>query len=127
MGKPLPKKLVALVLERDGGFCLLAFDGCVGVATVADHRANRGAGGAGRVLDCPSNLVAACWFCNGWKESGADRADLVKRGLRVNGGRTHTHTAEKAREIPVTYPDGITYLLDDYGGRRRAEHETGNE
>lgn len=119
MGSPaVPKKTVALVLERDRGICMLRVSrSCQGFGSVADHRANRGAGGAkNHVLDQPSNLIAACVFCNGFKESGADRADLVARGLRVESGRTHEHTAEKAREIPVLYPDGW-FHLDDAGNR----------
>lgn len=120
MGSRIPPKTVALVIERDGGFCMLRFEVCTGAATVADHRANRGSGGAKHhVLDQPSNLIAACRLCNGYKESNADRAVMIARGVRVESGRTHQHTAEKAREIPVTYPDGKTYLLDDAGGKCR--------
>lgn len=118
MGSPaLPKKTVALVLERDGGRCLLRLSKfCLGTATVADHRANRGSGGAkNRVLDQPSNLIAACGVCNGFKESNADRAALVEKGLRVESGRTHRHTAEKALDTPVEYPDGTLWWLADDG------------
>lgn len=122
----IPKKTVALVIQRDGGFCMLRISpDCLGEASVADHRANRQSGGAkNRVLDQASNLVGACGICNGFKEAGADRAALVARGLRVDSGRTHAHTAEKAREIPVLYPDGRFYRLDDDG---RKEVEDGSE
>jgi len=85
-------------------------------ATVADHRANRGQGGAGRVLDNPSNLVGACAICNGHKESLPVRSILVDKGLRVVSGRTHRHTAQKALETPVQYPDGL-FMLCDSGHR----------
>lgn len=114
----LPAPTVALVIKRDGGVCLLRLtDGCMRFATVADHRANRQAGGAkNRVLDQPSNLVAACVICNGHKESLPVRSLLVDKGLRVVSGRTHRHTAQKALETPVQYPDGW-YLLCDLGHR----------
>lgn len=114
----LPKSTVALVIKRDGGVCMLRLSKfCLGAATLADHRANRGSGGAKhRVLDQPSNLIAACGICNGFKESNADRAELIERGVRVEGGRTHAHTAEKARATPVYY-DGEPWWLDDEGGR----------
>lgn len=119
MSSAIPKATVALVIKRDGGVCMLRLTPfCLGAATVADHRANRGHGGAKhRVLDQPSNLIAACGVCNGFKESNADRAELIARGVRVEGGRTHQHTAEKARETPVYY-DGDPFWLDDEGGKR---------
>lgn len=121
MSRGLPKKLVDAVLERDGERCVLNIDGCLGVANLADHRANRGHGGAKTgVLDRMSNLVAACGICNGAKEdaTGALRDSLVNRGLRISPGRTHAHTAEKALVLPVYYPDGDPWWLDDEGGRR---------
>lgn len=120
MSSAIPKKTVALVLERDGGICMLRVSpDCLGEATVADHRANRQSGGAGQRLNGASNLVAACGLCNGFKESGADQSGLIARGVRVKPGRTHQHTAEKARDTPVTYWDGLTYRLDDMGGKSR--------
>ena len=121
MGKSISAKKKAAVLKRDGGLCVLQLDGCMGDATVADHRVNRGHGGA-RSLDGFSNLVAACGLCNGRKEavSGDERADLVVRGLRVEPGRTHAHSAERAREIPVMYADGLLYRLTDDGRRELA-------
>ena len=129
MSSALPKKTVASVIERDGGICVLRISpDCTGVGSCADHRANRGHGGAKhRVLDQTSNLIAACGFCNGFKESNADREALILRGVRVESGRTHRHTADKARMIPVEYPNGDRWLLDDEGGRSRVrrggEHE----
>src|SRR5690606_37533551 len=112
------KKKVAAVLERDGGLCVLRLQGCTTVAEVADHRANRGHGGA-RSLDGFSNLIAACSRCNGLKETvhGDLRAILEARGVRVPGASTHANTAARAREKTVIYPDGREYLLDDEGGR----------
>ena len=95
----------------------MRFPGCQREATCADHRANRGAGGAGKRLDGFSNLIAACGLCNGHKESQSVREHVVRLGLRVPAGRTHEHTAEKAREIPVTYPNKRKYMLCDVGHR----------
>lgn len=122
----IPPKRVRETLRRDGGICTLRFLGCQHFATDADHRANRGAGGAkSGVLDGLSNLIAACRLCNGFKESGADRTKCVERGVRVDGGRTHAHTADRARETPVLYPDGKRYLLCDAGHKHPQLKEGG--
>lgn len=115
----VPKRIRDLVKTRDNGLCIVQGPFCLGEYQVLHHRANRGAGGASGALDSASNLVASCSLCNNWIEdcSGADRAALVARGMRVEGGRTHAHTAEKAREAPVLYPDGRWWLLDDAGGK----------
>ncbi|QIK63807.1 hypothetical protein G7068_11875 [Leucobacter viscericola] len=118
MGKPLSKKVVAAVLKRDGGLCVIQLDGCLRDANVADHRRNRGSGGA-RSLDGKSNLIAACGLCNGAKEDtkGELRDLLIARGVIIESGRTHEHEAQKARETPVWYPDGRVWRLDDHGGK----------
>lgn len=121
----LPKKTRDRVLDRDQGVCVVRGPVCLGAAQVAHHRANRGAGGA-RSLDGASNLVASCSPCNGWIEdsTGADRADLITRGLRVEGASTHAKTADRARETPVTYPNGRVYLLDDDYGKEEVRGAT---
>lgn len=121
VSKGLGAKKTAAVLLRDGGLCVLQItDECQGEATCADHRANRGNGGAkSGVLDGFSNLIAACGICNGFKEAGADRVDLIARGVRVESHSTHAKTAVRAGETPVTYPDGSCWLLDDAGGKSR--------
>ncbi|MBK0420383.1 hypothetical protein JD276_15245 [Leucobacter sp. CSA1] len=123
MSKGIPKKTVAVVIERDHGLCVLRISpDCTGTADVADHRANRGHGGAkSGVLDRPSNLIAACGICNGYKESNANRAELERRGVRVRGDSTHAKTAQRALLTPVLYPDGHVYWLDDFGGRELDE------
>lgn len=122
----VPEKRSKKAFERDGGVCLLRFPGCQHFAECADHRANRGHGGAkSGVLDQLSNLISACGLCNGFKEAGADRKACVARGVRVDGGRTHVHTAERARETPVLYPDGKRYLLCDAGHKHPQLKEGG--
>lgn len=118
----IPKRVRDLVKTRDGGLCIVQGPFCSGEYQVLHHRANRGAGGANGTLDGASNLVSSCALCNSWIEdcSGADREVLLARGLRVASGRTHAHTAEKARATPVRYRDGFFYLDDD-GGRHPVE------
>ena len=121
MSSAIPKKIVALVLDRDGGLCVLRISpDCLGDASVADHRANRGHGGAkNRVLDQPSNLIAACGVCNGLKEEAGKgmRAELERRGVRLKSDSLHAKTALRALVTPVEYPDGIEYYLLDDGSR----------
>jgi len=102
------------VLARDNHVCVIAGLNCVGVATVVDHRANRGAGGS-VVLDSPENLISACPLCNGGKEDadGAYRAELVARGIRVPKRATNAQTATLATTTPVLYADGW-YRLEGF-------------
>lgn len=124
MSKGLPKRLVAAVLDRDQHRCVLALDDCQGEANLADHRANRGHGGARTgVLDRMSNLVAACGLCNGAKEdaTGVVRLSLEARGLRLMTDSTHRKTALRALVTPVVYPDGREFYLLDDGTREEVD------
>lgn len=125
MSRGINPKVKAAVICRDGGLCVLTFDRiCQTLASDADHRANRGHGGAkSGVLDQPSNLIAACRVCNGFKESGADREVMLKRGVRVQGDSTHQKTAERARITPVRYPDGRLFYLHDDGSRSEIDQK----
>ena len=100
------------VIDRDGGFCLLMLAGCLGEAQTADHRANRGQGGAGDILDGGENLIAACSICNGNKENatGIVRLDLIERGLRVLPGATHRKTLDRVRITPVQGIEGEWWM-----------------
>lgn len=100
------------VIERDGGWCLMALPGCLGEAQTAHHRANRGSGGSA-VLDHPANLAAVCVPCNGRAEDAGAivRADLIKRGLRVEKAATNTQTLERAKATSVEYLDGDRFYL----------------
>ena len=112
------------VIARDGSFCLLALPGCLGEATTADHRANRGQGGSKKgVLDHPANLIAACTICNGEKENatGQLRLNLIQRGLRVEKAATNAQTLERVKQTPVEYLDGGLFLL--VSERERVEVE----
>jgi len=112
----IPKKTVALVIERDGGLCVLGISpDCLGGATCVDHRANRGSGGAGQRLNKPSCLVAACGPCNGAKADGVQRDELIRRGVTVFPDSTHEKTALRCLATPVEYPDGSLWWLRDDG------------
>lgn len=114
----IPKKQVVGVLERDCEVCVIQLPGCLWFASCFDHRAGRGAGGA-KSLDNFSAGIAACGLCNGAKEdsTGAQRAELKRRGVLVEKGRTHEHTAARLRLRPVEYPDGNSFWLTDDGRR----------
>lgn len=109
------------VIERDGGFCLLALDRCQGEATTTDHRANRGQGGS-RVLNHAANLVAACAICNGDKADASEftRFDLRERGLLVTPGATHAKTLARAVATPVMDLAGNYWMLESSTIRREA-------
>lgn len=117
----IPKKLVAQVLERDDGWCVIAGPACLGEATVADHRANRGAGGS-TVLNDLRCLIAACGLCNGWKADASrwDRDALIGRGVIVLKAATNQETVRRCQMKAVVYPDGrVLFLTRD--GRRTDE------
>lgn len=115
----IPKRIVKLVLERDGQVCQLNLSGCAYVATVADHRSNRGAGGS-TVLNDPACLIAACGLCNGRKEDAnrVERELLEWRGIRVQKAATNDATLLRCLATAVRYRNGDWYQLDSDGGRR---------
>lgn len=112
------------VLERDGGFCLMALANCLGEAQTTHHRANRGSGGS-PVLDHPANLVAVCSPCNGAAEDAGAllRFDLIERGLRVEKAATNAATLERAKRTPVEYLTGQMWFLISATERRREDEE----
>ena len=109
------------VIARDHHHCVLRLEGCTVLATVADHRANRGAGGSPTLNAFPV-LIAACTRCNGEKENatGEVLAGLKRRGLRVEKDSTNAKTLTRCVAIPVTYPDGSTWYLEMDGSTRRS-------
>ena len=114
----IPKKIVQMVLARDRGLCQLDDPGCELIATVADHRANRGMGGSD-ILNDPACLVAACWRGNQWKETvhGSDLDRLIIRGVRVRRDSTNAKTLTRCLETPVRMVDGLLYWLTSDGRR----------
>ncbi len=107
------------VIQRDGGFCLLALAGCEGEATTTDHRANRGSGGS-RVLNDPRCLVAACWHCNGVKADAGEIVlfELESRGLYIRKAATNEETLQRCIAEPVEYLDGQRHYLVSATERR---------
>ena len=117
----IPRPTTRAVMERDGHVCMLQLPGCAQEATVPDHRANRGHGGS-KALNSPQCLVASCGSCNGRKESatGAELAELIRRGVRVLRMARNEQTAQRCLEVPVEYPDGSRWWLTPWG---RQDHE----
>lgn len=131
MAVSIPRRMVRQVLERDQGFCLLTGPFCLGEATVADHRVNRGMGGS-KALNTPENLIAACTVCNGWKETAyaLELNGLIASGLRIHRASTVQATLQRCRETPVQGLDGQWWYLAPDGTRKEAvlsenpKHET---
>lgn len=117
----IPRRLVRQVIERDQGWCLLTGPDCLGEATTADHRANRGMGGS-KALNVPENLIAACHVCNGWKETAyaMELNGLIAAGLRIHRAATVQATLERCRETPVQGLDGEWWYLLPDGTRKEA-------
>lgn len=122
-GVPMPRrpqrrtgpspKVVALVEARDGGVCVVGVT-CHGLAgaEVTHHRLNRGIGGSSNAeINMPSNLLAACSDCNLFLESSTSR-EFYENGWKVRHGHL------KSSDVPVLYPDGNMYYLDDDGRRK---------
>lgn len=118
----IPRRVFEAVKERDGGFCLLALPGCLGEGGVADHRANRGMGGA-KVLDHGAALILACAICNGRKADAHALTlfDLEDRGLYVRAGATHAATLQRCIDTPVTDLEGRRWLLIDEHTRKEVD------
>lgn len=116
----VPPAMIALVLQRDEDQCVLAVPGlCLGKASTADHRANRGSGGS-HTLNNPADLIGACVLCNGWKEDAAGDAlvELKRRGVRVEKDSTNAKTLLRCLNTIVEYPDGTRWLLNERGTRQ---------
>lgn len=116
------RKFFEAIYDRDGAFCLLALPGCLGEGGVADHRANRGMGGA-KVLDHGCNAILACAICNGRKADAHALTlfDLEERGLWVRPAATHTKTLARVLQTPVTDLEGRRWLLIDEHTRQEVD------
>ena len=97
-----------LVRARDRGVCVR----CGGPGSTTHHRVNRAMGGSSDpTINAPSSLLWICRPCNGAMEDNPGPA--YEAGWKVRRPTV-------AATVPVQYPDG-TWLLDDNGGRRKAE------
>ena len=117
----IPRRMVRQVLERAQGWCLLTGPFCLGEATIADHRANRGMGGS-KALNAFENLIAACRPCNGWKETvyAMELNSLIATGLRIHRAATVKATLQRCRETPVQGLDGEWWFLLPDGTKKEA-------
>ena len=109
--------VVDIVWVRDNGSCARCGTGLSfaqrGSQWSVHHRRPRGMGGTSELwVNQPANLVCLCGSgvtgCHGWVE--ANRADARDLGWLVSRNAKFV-----AAEIPVTYPDGRLYQLDDDG------------
>lgn len=121
-----PVSVKRAVIQRDGGFCIYMLHNCMGEATTTDHRANRGSGGS-RELNDPVNLCAVCVRCNSDKADAGSMLllDLEERGLWVRKAATNAQTLERARAMPVEYPDGERFYLISATERRHVSEGRG--
>lgn len=80
------RRLERQVLERDGYVCRLRFEGCLGVATAADHWLPRSR--FPELAEDPANLVAACRPCNSKKKDLLPSEAMKRfRAQKANGTR----------------------------------------
>jgi hypothetical protein len=103
--------VIALVRKRDQHQCVRC--GREGALTT-QHRVARGMGGSRHRpwVNQPSNLVSLCGSgttgCHGWVESNPIPAKSA--GWAVSQYQT-------PEDVPVLYPDGGYYFLDDAGNK----------
>lgn len=99
-----------LIKARDR-VCVWHGESCDPDLLVPQHRSGRGMGGS-KSKNRLSNGVALCSLMNGLIESDAGlAAEARERGIKIS---LHADPVL----IPVRYPDGDPWWLDDEGGRR---------
>ncbi len=107
MGRGFTKAQWEALKARDQ-HCVWHGPSCDPDLLVPQHRSGRGMGGS-RVKNRLSNGVALCSFVNGLIESDAALAEEARRrGIKIS---LHADPVM----IPVEYPDGDPYWLDDEG------------
>lgn len=110
MGKPTPKAVLRAVTARDGHVCVWHGESCGTDTLVPQHR--QGGMGGRKTKHRLSNVLWLCSRLNGLIESDARLAEQAReRGVKIS---LHANPAE----VPVTYPDGSLWWLDDDGGKR---------
>ena len=103
-----------LILQRDGDRCVLCgIPGTDYDPLVPHHRLNRGMGGStDPAANSPANIIRIHASENGALEDarGVQRDHAVHAGWKLKRGM---HPVS----VPVLYPDGRWWLLDNEGGR----------
>jgi len=106
-----PKPVLRAIEQRDGGRVCAWYEPhpCDPATVVPQHR--QGGAGGPRSKHRLSNVIWLCSPINGLIEDNSDWAEMARKlGVKVQLGYDPA-------EIPVTYPDGRLYRLDDGGGK----------
>lgn len=103
------------VMKRDKWRCVRCGRDVTSYGANFQHRKPRGMGGTRDAsINKPSNGIVLCGSgttgCHGWVET--HRAESHEAGWSIPWW-------QDPLEVPVLYPDGNKYLLDDEGGRKR--------
>lgn len=115
VSKPTPKALLRALERRDGHECVWHGESCGTDTLVPQHR--QGGMGGRKDKHRLSNVVWLCSLLNGEIESNADLAgEARRRGIKISLHADPT-------VVPVVYPDGRCYYLDDFGGRERVDSQ----
>ena len=115
MSKPTPKALLRDLEKRDGKECVWHGESCGTDVLVPQHR--QGGMGGSKKKHRLSNVLWLCALTNGLIEADADLAEEA----RVRGIKISLHADPTV--IPVLYPDGKRYYLDDFGGREYVDSQ----
>lgn len=108
-----PNRVLRAIEKRDGNECVWHGESCGTDVLVPQHR--QGGMGGSKTKHRKSNVLWLCSLMNGDIEANADLAEVARfRGIKVA-------FYEDPADVPVLYPDGCWYRLDDEGGRRRAD------
>jgi len=115
------EKIRKKIYARDGFKCVASVWGspCRGRLTV-QHAVKRGMGGSA-IFDAPRFLRTMCWHHN-----DLDASDVMFRRLSLLNGwsMTRPEALQSETPVPVLYPDGRWYVLDDEFEREPLEEST---
>lgn len=104
-----PKRVLRAIEKRDGHECVWHGELCGTDVLVPQHR--QGGMGGSKTKHRLSNVIWLCSRMNGDIESDADLAEVARfRGIKVAFW-------EDPASVPVLYPDGKWWVLDDHGGK----------
>lgn len=110
MSRSTPRLVLRAITARDGHECVWHGPSCGTDMLVPQHR--QGGMGGRKNKHRLSNVVWLCSITNGDIEADADLADEARRrGIKISLHADPT-------SVPVEYPDGSVWWLDDEGGKR---------